>query len=107
MPEATFPFVVYPSSQSLPFLSLARLISNDVWVADNIPITIWPSPGGVTEVGASYDHQGESPLDSAGLYRFPNVRVFVDDARYTVVDIEENRFLPHVALRLREMRPMI
>jgi hypothetical protein len=113
-PQAIFPFVVSPPPQAgvpgtgvLPFFSMARLEQGDTLLADGVPMTVWPTPGSTTEVGAAYDHEGEAPLEYKNLLRFSNVRVYIDDVRYTIVNWSANDFFPHVALQLREMRNMI
>lgn len=107
MAEAIFPFVVYPAEGQLPFINTARVMRGDTLLALNVPVSVWPVSGSATDVGIAYDHQGEAPLDFAHLLRTPNVRLYIDELRYTVINIEANLFMPHVALLLREMAPML
>jgi hypothetical protein len=107
MAEAIFPFIIYPAEGQLPFLNLARVMRGDELLAANIPISVWPVGNAFSNVGLAYDHQGEAPLDFAPLLRTPNARLFIDDQRYTIVNIEKNVHIPHVALSLREMQPSL
>lgn len=102
-PEAVFPFIIYPAEGQLPFFNVARVMKGDELLAENVPISVWPVTGSSNDLGMSYDHQAEAPLDFAPLLRTPNARLYIDDLRYTVVNIERNEFIPHVALALREM----
>ena len=106
--EAVFPFIIYPSQGQLPFLNLARVMKGTELLAANVPISVWPVGNSFqSDVGLSYDHNGEAPLDFAQLLRTPNARLYIDDLRYTIVNIERNEFIPHVALSLREMAPAL
>jgi hypothetical protein len=107
MAEAIFPFIVYPVEGQLPFLNTARVMKGDELLATNVPVSVWPVGNAFSSVGLAYDHQGEAPLDFAQLLRTPNARLFIDDERYTIVNIEKNLHMPHVALTLREMRPAL
>src|SRR5262245_31649658 len=107
MAEAVFPFVVYPAEGQLPFINSAVVKQGNTLLAMNVPISVWPTPGSVSQVGAVYDHEGETGLEFFDIFRTPNCRVVIDDVLYMVVDIQKNVYLPHVALQLRESNPVI
>lgn len=107
MAEAIFPFIVYPPEGQLPFINTARVMRGDTLIALHVPISVWPAGASASLTGMTYDHQGEAPLDFAPLFRTPNLRLFIDNLRYTIVDWEQNDYLPHVALRLREVNAML
>jgi len=101
--EAVFPFIIFPAEGQLPFLNMARVMRGDELLAANVPISVWPIGSSAADIGLSYDHQGEAPLDFAQLLRTPNARIYVDNQRYTITSIEKNEFIPHVAMTLREI----
>lgn len=68
---------------------------------------VWPTPGGVTEAGYSYDHEAEAPIVAFGLLTTPNVLVEILDERYRVIDVQRNTFVPHLVVRLRRMEATI
>lgn len=107
MAEAVFPFVVYPAEGQLPFINTCTVKQGNTLLALHVPISVWPAPGGQTPVGVTYDHQGETALEFKDIFRTPNARAVIDDQLYTVVDLQTNLYLPHVALLLRESQPMI
>ena len=107
MAEAIFPFIIYPPEGQLPFINTARVMKGDTLIALNVPVSVWPVGGTLTDVGLAYDHQGEAPLEYAQILRMANCRLYIDDMRYTVVSIEKNEYVPHVALALREMNSML
>lgn len=101
-----------PRVGPLPFVQLAELrdAAGDVLLdppgCDAMPLSpVWPASGRVEAVGGAYDHTAEAPLYFADALKAANRRVFVGGKTYTVVQAEEETFMPHVALRLREMRP--
>lgn len=91
----------------LPYIRMGRLMLGEEILSATIPISVWPTTGTTTDVGLAYDHQGEAPLEYAPLLRTPNARLYINDIRYTIVDIATNEYVPHVALALREMAPML
>jgi hypothetical protein len=107
MPEATFPFIVFPAPRTLPFIKTGTVLSGSTLIATNVPVSVWPAPGAVSNVGMVYDHDAEAPRNMEQILRMPNIRLIVDDVTYTVVDFEINEFIPHLVLRLRQMRAMI
>jgi hypothetical protein len=105
------PRAVIPSGKtSVPIKSgtLPFLYSADLGSGVEIPISpVWPTPGGVTDVGYSYDHEAEVPVEAKSLVTKPNTIINLASERYRVIDVQANDFLPHVVLRLRRSEQTI
>lgn len=92
---------------SLPFLDTCDISSNGIAVLADCPVSVWPAPNRVTDVGAAYDHQAEAPYSAYEALRSPNAKVVIAGTTYQVIDLQANAYLPHVSMQLREMRAMI
>lgn len=100
-----------PRIGPLPFTQAAELLETnlapvtDPAGADRMPLSpVWPASPRQTNTSRRYDHTAEAPLYFAAALRKPNRRVRVAGVVYTVVEALEEQFLPHVALRLAEVR---
>lgn len=70
-----------------------------------IDLAIWPAALSTTNVGEAYDHTGEAPADAAEhLVRKANREIRVDGRRFKIVEAHLHGYMPHVGLRLREIR---
>lgn len=76
-------------------------------VRSGVPIAIWPAgEGAVTPVGEAYDFLAQAAVEAANdLVRQPNRQVVVDGITLKVIWAQRHDHLPHVELRLRELRP--
>jgi hypothetical protein len=90
---------------ALPFLQEAAVSRNGDVVATDMPISIWPAPSRVGDIGGVYDHEGEAPASFHASLRVANTRVTVSGKTYTVVDVQRHDFVPHCSLILREVSP--
>lgn len=92
----------------LPYLQTADVLAQGGTVVKfGIAVSIWPAGDPVTAATAeSYEFTGEAELDAAdALVGQGNRSLRVDGRRYKVLAAHRHEFLPHVELRLREMRP--
>jgi hypothetical protein len=89
---------------TLPFLTTATLKSTDGTVIKDVPCSIWAARGGNTDVGRQYDHEGQAPKAFADDLVVANRYLETGGRRYRIVEAVPFSLLPHVSLRLREMR---
>jgi hypothetical protein len=91
---------------ALPFNKTATLREANGTIVDDVPVAIWSATGGNTSIGRAYDHEGQAPQNFYNpLVAAPNRYLEHDGVRYRIVSATLHEFLPHVALRLREVRP--
>lgn len=89
----------------LPFLQTAQLQEIGGANVTAIPCSIWPTSGGDNvEAGRAYDHEGEAPIAHLAALSVVNRHLLLDGVKYRVISAIGHPFLPHVSLRLREMR---
>lgn len=92
-------------SKTLPFFATASVVRRpDTVLVDDMPLSIWPSPGRLTASGVQYDHQAEAPLGFNSMLQEANLQVVSQGSIYVVVSCEPQAFLPHCVLLLRRMR---
>lgn len=90
---------------TLPFLTSGTLKESDGSTVSSIKVSLWPSSGGTnTEVGREYDHEAQAPVSYYAACRVPNRKITVNSVDYRIIGAIEHPYLPHVALRLREMK---
>lgn len=89
---------------SLPFLTAGTLRESDGTSVTTMPCSVWAASGSNTDVGRQYDHEGQSPLGTFSAVAAPNRILEVNGVRYRIVGAVLFAFLPHVSLRLREMK---
>lgn len=90
----------------LPFDRTATIQKQGAPIATDVPCSpIWPAGDPrETPVGESYDYFAEVPAAAAThLPRGANREIIIDGRRLKVVAAEPMQFVPHVALKLREM----
>jgi hypothetical protein len=105
MARAIFPLEPRVPGASLPFWTHGQIIAQGgAVIAEGVPISIWPASGRATDSGVSYDHEGECHLGYRDAVRQANRSFVVGGTEYKVISVDENYFIPHLALRLREMR---
>jgi hypothetical protein len=90
----------------LPFDRLAEIQEQDgTTLAEDIPVQLDQAGASAVGRGVVYDWTGEAHSDAAPhLIRQTNRRLVVDGVTYKVVEAFQNEFIPHVELRLLEVR---
>jgi hypothetical protein len=75
-------------------------------VAEGLKCSIWPAGKRTTRTGAAYDWTGQAQLaDQAELVGKANRTLLIDGTRYKLIEALPMTILPHVELRLLEVRP--
>ncbi len=91
---------------TLPFDRTATIQRQGTPIATDVPCSpIWPAGDPrETPVGESYDFFAEMPAEAAPYFkRGGNREIVIDGRRLKVVAAEPMQFVPHLALKLREM----
>lgn len=79
-------------------------LGGEVLLAD-LALAYWPAEPRETAVGEVYDHEGECDLAGAdSLLDENNRQIEVDGKLFTVIRAEPAEFVPHIMLRLRQIR---
>lgn len=90
---------------SLPYMALGTIQTlAGAPLAMNVPMSLWPTQVRDEPSGRSYTHDGECPIAYLEVLDDANIRLVVASKLYHVVDVTAHVFLPHCALRLREMK---
>ena len=72
---------------------------------EDLPLAYWPAEPRESSVGEVYDHEGECDLAGAdALLDENNRQIEVGNKLFTVIRAEPAEFVPHIMLRLRQIR---
>jgi hypothetical protein len=90
----------------LPFDQLAEIQDQSgSTLVEDVPVHLELGGASAIARGVAYDWTGEAHSDSAPhLIRQTNRRLVVGSVTYKVVEAFQNEFIPHVELRLLEVR---
>ncbi len=90
----------------LPYTSVADIKNQAGETLDTgVPVRIEEVGNLTTRTGQAYNWVGEAHIDAAEfLVDRVNIRIETDGRKLKIVDAIEHDFLPHVELRLTEMR---
>lgn len=93
-------------SSVLPFDKLGTVIElGGDSIMENLPLAYWPAEPQETTVGEVYDHEGECDLSGAdALLDESNRQITVGDKSFAVIRAEIAEYVPHIMLRLRQIR---
>jgi hypothetical protein len=89
---------------TLPFLTSGTLKESGGTTVSTINVSLWPADGTNTDIGREYDHEAQAPVSYYAACRVANRKITVGGIDYRIISAVEHPYLPHVALRLREMR---
>lgn len=89
----------------LPFRDKLPLQENDGTLVAEIPISVWPADGQTTGRAASnYDHEAQAAWEFAAALEVANRQIVWKGKTLRIIESVPMDDLPHVALRLREVR---
>lgn len=74
-------------------------------ILEGLPLAYWPAEPVETSVGEVYDHEGECDISGAdALLDENNRQIEVEGKTFTVIRAELAEYVPHIMLRLRQIR---